>query len=147
MLEEIKRLYAQKAKDDQNAPKGWRWLALIPVVITVVAALVFIPQFRAHQREQHLLEQGQPAVAEIISIRETGNLYNKNPEVEIELRVQPPDAAAFSLEVTKVLEPTELAKYVQGSLVDVRYDPAQPDDVALVGLAKPTAPPAAEPPK
>jgi hypothetical protein len=132
----LKEMLAQKAKDNQNAPKGWRWMALMPLLLFTIAGFVVVPQIRACQRDQDLRENGKPAVAEIVSIRETGNLYNKKPEVEIELRVQPPDAEPFTLDLTKVLELTELAKYVEGSRVDVLYDPAQPDDVVFVGLAK-----------
>lgn len=138
-MRSLKEIRAAKAKVDESAPKGWRWFALMPAFIFTVAGFMVVPQIRACQRDEHLREHGKPAVAEVVSIRETGNLYNRKPEVEIELRVQPPDAEAFSLELTKVLEHTELAKYVEGSLIDVRYDPAHPDDVAFVGLAQPAA--------
>jgi uncharacterized SAM-binding protein YcdF (DUF218 family) len=141
-MRSIKELRAAKAANDAKSPSGMRWFALaLPIVIATIAALVFVPKMLAGRREQQLREQGKPAVAEIVEIRETGNLYNRKPEVELELRVRPPDAAEFTLELTKVLEHAELAKYVVGSLVDVRYDPAQPDDVAIMGLAS------AEPPK
>ena len=137
MLKTIKKYRARKAQDQKDDPKGAGWFALIPVVIVTVAGLVFIPQICANQRDQQLLEHGQPAVAEIVSVRETGNRYNRQPEVELELRVQPTDGAAFSLAVTKVLSQSELAQYVQGSFVEVRYDPARSDSVALVGPAQP----------
>jgi hypothetical protein len=135
-MRSFKEIMAAKAKDNQNAPKGWRYMAIIPLLLFTIAGFVIVSQVRACKREEHLRENGQPAVAEILSIRETGNLYNRKPEVEIELKVMPPEGEAFTLELTKVLDHTEIAKYVEGSLVDVRYDPAQPDDVAFIGLAK-----------
>jgi hypothetical protein len=125
-----------------RAPQGMNKFPLffVPFVFAV-AGLVFIPQILSHQREQRLLRHGRPAVAELLSIRETGNLYNRNPEVKARLRVQPADGEAFELEVTKVLRMTELAKYTEGSSIEVRYDPARRDDVALVRVAKPDAAP------
>jgi hypothetical protein len=114
-------------------------MAIIPLIGFGIAAAFLIPQMCSQQREQELLEQGRPAVAEILSIRETGNLYNRKPEVEIQLRVKPAEGAEFSLEVTKVLSQTDLAKYVEGTLVEIRYDPADLDDVAFVKPVKPSA--------
>jgi hypothetical protein len=108
-------------------------LFFVPFVFAV-AGLVFIPQILSQQREQRLVRHGQPAVAELLSIRETGNLYNRNPEVKARFRVQPADGEAFELEVTKVLRVTELVKYTEGSSIEVRFDPARRDDVALVRL-------------
>jgi hypothetical protein len=96
------------------------------------------PYKREFAREQQLLEHGQPVLVEILSIRDTGSTWEGKPIVDIELEVRPLDAPAFTLEVTKVLAFTEIAKYIEGSLIDARYDPAEPDTVALIGLAKPT---------
>ncbi|NJK32660.1 MAG: hypothetical protein HC927_09755 [Deltaproteobacteria bacterium] len=126
------------ASRETRNPKGMRYFApVLVLVMFTVAGLVFIPQWRARQRERQVLESGKPGVAEILSIRETGNIYNRNPEVELVLRIQPAEGESFEVEVTKVLERTELAKYGEGSSLEVRYDPAEPDVVAFVGPAKP----------
>jgi hypothetical protein len=99
--------------------------------VAVVSVFV-VPPICTQQREQKLVEDGELAVAEIISVRETGNVYNSRPEVRIMLRVQPPEGPAFAAEIKKVLSISELVKYTQGRSFDVLYDPARPDRVMFV---------------
>ena len=117
-------------------PLKMRYLAIGPVVLLTILGIIFIPEYRANQRKQELLEHGQRASAEIVSVSETGKYYDGRPEVIFVLRVRPPDQPGFSLEVTKVIGVTDVVKYVEGSEIEVRYDPAEPDDVVFVGLVK-----------
>jgi hypothetical protein len=128
MTNETKPPAPDRAKQNRLAA------ALIPLIGFGFAGILLLPRMCAHQREQQLLEQGSPAVAEILSIRETGNVYNRKPEVKLEIRLQPPTGDVFTLEVKKVFSQTELARYVPGAFVEVRYDPTDPDDAAFVRL-------------
>lgn len=143
MLNSIKaarRAHQPEGKPDATGkPSPMRYFPLVflPIVFTI-AGLVFIPRMLAERREQQLLATGSQATAQIVTITETGNLYNREPEVVIALTIHPPTGESFEVEVTKVLAKTELAKYVVGAVFDVRYDPAEPGEVAFVGLATST---------
>lgn len=119
--------------------RDWARIRFIAAVVIACAipALVIVPLvYRYKQAREQLLEQGQLATAEILSVRETGNYYNREPEVRIKLKVQPREGDAFSVEVTKVLSLTELAKYTEGSIVDLLYDPNQPDAILFVEVER-----------
>jgi hypothetical protein len=126
------------AERRKSSPMRYFPLVFLPIVFAI-AGFVFIPRMLAERREQALLEKGSPATAEILKIEETGNLYNREPEVVIELKVSPAKGEPFEVEVTKVLAKTELAKYVVGATLDIRHDPADTGEIAIVGLAKPPA--------
>ena len=113
-------------------------LAGLGMLLTLASAMQFMTGHkREFARERHLLEHGQPVLVEVLSIRETGGSWNEKPIVEIDLEVRPLDAPAFTLQVTKVLAFTDIIKYVEGSLIEARYDPAEPDTVVFIGVAQP----------
>jgi len=106
---------------------------LLPVSIYVVHG--WYPAYR----DKQVLEHGIPAIAEILSIKETGEDYRSpKPKVKMHLRVHPPDAPVLELSLTTGLTVTELIRYSPGSLVEIRYDPEKPNTAVLIGLAPPT---------
>jgi hypothetical protein len=119
---------AQKRKD--------KWLGV--VIAVVVLGLVFgtwlIPEYLAYREEQRILTEGVAAQAVIRDIRETGNLYNSQPEVELTLAITAPDGAAFTAKAITVFSAIEAVKYPTGKTVWVKYDPADRTKVAFIGL-------------
>ena len=89
--------------------------------------------FKDHQ-QQKVLESGVEAPATIIGIVDTGNRYNDNPEVLIQLNVNPEGVDSFDAEQNTVMSPVDLVKYKPGQAVRVKYDPEDPSIVAVIGL-------------
>jgi hypothetical protein len=80
-------------------------------------------------REQQLFQTGQRATAVIEGVEGTGVSINDQPQVYLTLRVKPRNGAEF-IHQRKLVLP--FGSVVQpGYLVDVAYDPANPDNVAL----------------
>src|SRR5690554_4365680 len=82
-----------------------------------IAIFILVPLSRARQQNRQLLENGHPAIAEALSVRQTGLLVNNMPQVRMGLRVHPPDSAPFTLELVRVLAFTAIPKYVEGAVI------------------------------
>ena len=81
------------------------------------------------QAEQQLFQTGERATAVIEGVEGTGTMINNQPQVYLTLRVQPRNGAEFIHQRRLVLP---FGAVVQpGYLVDVAYDPANPDEVAI----------------
>jgi hypothetical protein len=84
---------------------------------------------RRQAEEQQLFQTGQRATAVIEGIEGTGTEINNQPQVYLTLRVQPRNGAEFIHQRRLVLP---FGSVVQpGHLVEVAYDPANPEKVAL----------------
>ena len=84
---------------------------------------------RKQAAEQQLFQTGQRATAVIEGVEGTGMQINDQPQVYLTLRVQPRNGQEF-IHQRKLVLP--FGSVVQpGHLVDVAYDPANPDNVAI----------------
>ena len=80
-------------------------------------------------KEQQLFQTGQRATAVIEGVEGTGMSINDQPQVYLTLRVKPRHGAEF-IHQRKLVLP--FGSVVQpGYLVDVAYDPANPDALAI----------------
>lgn len=100
----------------------------------MIAAIVN-PTLQAERRHRNLVESGTPATATITHVQETGTVINRRPEVRVRLTVQPKDAPAFDSQSTWVFSVTDAQTYRVGAKVQVFFDPADRENVAVVGLA------------
>jgi hypothetical protein len=92
-------------------------------------------------QEQMLFQTGQRATAVIEGVEQTGMQINDQPQVYLTLRVKPPGGAEFVHQRKLVLP---FGSVVQpGYLVEVAYDPANPDNVAIETDARYAASPPA----
>ena len=106
-------------------------VGVLALVVVIVAA-VFGPMLYEERKASRLLKHGTRADATVLSIRETGNLHNNQPEVKIQLEVLPPDREPFQASVTTFMSPVYLPRVQPGATIAVAYDPASRKDVALV---------------
>ena len=80
-------------------------------------------------KERELFQTGQRATAVIEGVEGTGTMINNQPQVYLTLRVKPRHGAEFVHQRKLVLP---FGAVVQpGYLVEVAYDPANPDNLAL----------------
>lgn len=128
---------------ESKSPNPARFAPLIIVAIVFTVALsVFGSLYCSMEEEKRLLRSGEPAVAEILDMVDTGNRYNLSPEIEFTLLVTPSDGAPYEGLSTAVLDAVEQQNYRVGTTLDVRYSSADPQQIAIVGIARPgEAPP------
>ena len=109
--------------------------ALALVATVVIMALVFGPVLLDSFRARQVLASGVPALARITGLRDTGTRVNYQPMIAIQLDVMPKDHPPFTAVADRVLTVIDANAFAVGRMVVVKYDPAHPDRVAIVGPA------------
>jgi len=108
------------------------WIFVISSVLVLgVAAMVFGPDMKRHYENKWLRENGVAAPARVTAVHDTGRRYNYNPQVRLELEVEPEGAEAFTAELTLVVSPVHLPGLQPGRLLTVNYDPNRRSRIAL----------------
>jgi hypothetical protein len=111
-------------------------LVLIGIVVVPVG-LILGPEILAAREADRLMEEGERATAVIQSLRDTGNRFNDNPQVEFTLEVTPKTGDPYVAKVLEYVSPVDLMSYPARTQVDVMFDPADRSSVAIVqGTAK-----------
>lgn len=135
------RRLARKVREQRRAagevvPEPNRALgAVILAVIVFAFAVVLGPGMLAEARHDELVETGTPATAKIVAVEETGNVYNRRPEVALTLEVQPEGGTPFQSQAEWIFSVMDIQTYRVGETVDVFFDPADTEVVAVVGVA------------
>ena len=83
------------------------------------------------QQQQWLAQSGLDAIAEVVSIQDTGALINMNPVVILTLKVQPA-MIATSFETTGKSMVSKIAIPRVGDKVKVKYNPADPTQFVVI---------------
>lgn len=110
----------------------------IPVVVIGIVAVAFGPRLfgmlRSGAGAQKALQSGVDATAVITRTWDTGMRINDNPRVGMQLQVQPPNGALFQVDVEQTVSIVHMPMYQPGVNLQVKYDPANPKNIAIVGV-------------
>ncbi len=115
---------------------------VLPIVITIVVVgvvvvvmgLVFVPMLLGSMRRQKLMQTGVSANAQILSVWQTGMYVNEQPQIGMKLQVNPPNGQPFEAETKMVVSMIQIPQFQPGQLVEVKYDPAKPNEVAIASI-------------
>lgn len=88
-------------------------------------------------KERAILDSGISAPAKILSVKETGNVSNRNPEVNMTLEIQPKGAPSYEADTTLVLHQIDIPKYVSGVMVVALLDPNDKTNLLIEGINVP----------
>jgi hypothetical protein len=110
-------------------------LVVLPLLLTAIV-IFFVARFalrmmRESGQRQALLRSGESAVAEILSISDTGVTVNGNPRVALRLFVQPQSRTGFEANTKLLVSRLSLAAFQPGSKIQVRFDPNDLQKVAV----------------
>jgi hypothetical protein len=110
-------------------------LVVLPLLLTAIV-IFFVARFvlrmmREGGQRQALLRNGESAVAEILSISDTGITVNGNPRVALRLFVQPQSRTGFEANTKLIVSRLSLAAFQPGSKIQVRFDPNDLQKVAV----------------
>jgi len=106
---------------------------ILIVFILTVTGLAFGPMMCDSITDDQLRRRGEPAVARILGLEDTGNRFNDNPEVEIELEVRREGGPTYTVSFTRVYSVVELMNYPVGTEVNVRIDPEDSTSLVIIG--------------
>jgi len=125
---------------EKTTSKSKSMLSLIIITVLIIAFVGFVfykvfgPPLPNPAEEAQLLSTGVEAQARIVGIVEGGVFDNKykaqNMTYKIEFTLQ--DGRPYTTNMTAFLKSIDLAKLVPGSIITVKYDSQNPDNVVLV---------------
>lgn len=107
---------------------------IIIVVVVVILAIVFLPMLRGSMRSSKLMQTGVSAPAQILKVWQTGMTINDQPQIGFLLQVQPANGAPFQAEAKKVVSMIQIPQFQPGGMLEVKYDPANPKEVAIAAI-------------
>jgi uncharacterized protein DUF3592 len=108
---------------------------ILPLLVAAIS-IFFVVRFtfglmRESRLRQALLRDGERAVAEILSISDTGVTVNDNPRVALRLFVQPESRTGFEANTKLLVSRLSLAAFQPGAKIQVRFDPNDLQRVAV----------------
>jgi hypothetical protein len=109
-------------------------LGITGVTLWFVYVKVLGPMMKGQQLQQQLLTTGQRAQGRILQVAQTGTYVNNQPQVQIVLEVAPPGRPPYQAQMVTILSMLAIPRVQPGAIVAVRYNPANPAEVAIEGL-------------
>jgi hypothetical protein len=81
--------------------------------------------------KEQLAMTGTPMTARVLSVQQTGAMINMNPQVQAMLEIQGPQGP-YSTQTMAVVPQMSIPRFQPGAMIQVRVNPANPHDVAVV---------------
>ena len=117
-------------------------LAVTGVILAGVA-LVVLPQFTGmlgnatamvdgFAAKAQLAQTGIPANGRLLQVEQTGRMVNFNPEIRAMVEVQHPQLGVYQVQTTAVVAQMAIPRAQPGAQVQVRINPQNQNDIALV---------------
>jgi hypothetical protein len=115
---------------------------LITGVVMVGVAWFTLPKFmgqlggatamvNAMAAKEQLAMTGIPTTARVMQMQQTGTMVNNNPQVMATLQVNGPQGP-YAVQTTAIVPIMNIAQFQPGAMVNVRVNPQNPMDVAVV---------------
>jgi hypothetical protein len=111
--------------------RGLWQLALIAAIVLAIPAFFFGPAYLRHRQEARVRAEGLPATARILRLEDTGSRRNSMPIVDIHLEVTAEGRPPWQASIRRVMSVIEVTTVSPGTVLQVRYDPARPELVAV----------------
>lgn len=100
----------------------------------VIMFVVFRAVFGRIRENNRVLSTGEAGQATILRLWDTGTRLNDNPQVGLLMEVRPVGRPAYQVEKKAFVSLIKLSQVQPGSVVNVKIDPANPQNVALALL-------------
>jgi hypothetical protein len=116
---------------------------IVTGAILGATAFFFLPQFTsmmgaatqqvdALAAKAQLAQTGMPATGRLLQVQQTGTLVNYNPEIRALVEVHHPQMGVYQVQTTAVIPQISIPQFQPGAQVQVRINPQNPQDIALV---------------
>jgi len=89
--------------------------------------------------EKRLYATGQEAEAVILEVHDTGFATKRYTQLALVLEVMPAEGKAFQVNTKKMISQSHGFLFQPGAKLKVKYDPAHPDQIALVSSPVPAS--------
>ena len=119
-----------------SGPIGIPIVLIIVVFATVPFIIVFRRLLLPMLRQNALLKTGQPAQATIVEVSDTHVRFNHQPQLKFKLEVRAGSGVPWQAETKTIVPWRNRHAFVPGMVLDVVYNAADPNEVAVVGIAE-----------
>src|SRR5689334_15198092 len=124
------------------SPDSGLWITLIVVFMSLLVAVpilavsgfFLVRLLKNSSRNRAILATGEAAQAVIVSVVDTGVTVNDCPQARLTLEVRPAARPPFMAETTLLVGRFQTGMVMPGTVVQVRFDPADPSRVAVESL-------------
>lgn len=89
--------------------------------------------------EKRLYAAGRDAEATILEVHDAGFATKRYAELDLLLEVRPENANPFRVKTRKMISQSHISLFQPGAKLKVKYDPAHPDQIALVSSPVPAS--------
>ena len=110
---------------------------LFSVAIFAVVGFVIYRVMKGMGPNRDILKNGIPARAIIRQVWQTGTFVNMNPQVGLQLKVQPPTGSPYMAQVNIVVPMVNIPQFQPGITLPVKISPTDPSKVELDVYAPP----------
>lgn len=112
-------------------------------VVLIAVAFLVLPKFFGMMGQatamvdglaakERLAQTGVPAGGRLLQVQQTGRLVNYNPEIQALVEVQHPQFGTYQVQTTAVVPQIAIPRAQPGAPVQVRVDPMNKNEIALV---------------
>ncbi len=120
-------------QNNQSGPVGKK-SALTTLGILLFAGIIIAITFLPGYCQDQLRQNGLPGTAVITAVRDTGNRFNDQPEVEFQLDVNAPGLSPYKATTRMYISPVYLPQFQPGRTINVKYDPKDQYRIAIVSV-------------
>jgi hypothetical protein len=104
---------------------------LLGLVITGAVIFIIWRVMKGMGPNKEILQNGIPAQATIRNVWQTGTYVNYNPQLGMQLEVQPPTGTPYMAQVNAVVPMVNIPQFQPGVVVPVKIHPTDPSKVEL----------------
>ena len=113
---------------------------LLPIVIVAVSVTVLyfvlsrtlFPLLQISKMKKKLLREGLEADAVLLNMEQTGLYVNNQPQIKLQVQVQPIAGRNFVSEIREVLTLIDLSQLRIGTTLKVKYNPDNTKEVMVL---------------
>ena len=110
----------------------WTYGVFTFILSAAVAFLGYRFFFRPAFVAMDIMRSGEPAMAVILKVWETGRTVDHNPRIGLLLEIRHSTMVPYEVEVKQNIRREELANYRPGRTLQVKVDPRDPKRVAIL---------------
>ena len=107
-------------------------IAVVTGILYFVLSRTLFPLLQISKMKRRLMNEGVEADAVLLNMEQTGLYINNQPQIKLQVQVQPLTGRNFVSEVREVLTLIDLSQLRIGSTLKVKYNPVNNKEVMVL---------------
>lgn len=107
-------------------------IAIVVAILYFVFSRTLFPILQISKMKKRLMKEGIEAEAVLLNMEQTGLYVNNQPQIKLQVQVQPLTGRNFVSEVKEVLTLIDLSQLRIGSTLKVKYNPVNTKEIMVL---------------